>query len=46
METFAWPNKIPEIVGSKTHGIMENGIISTPKFGSKIVAPTDWTIYV
>jgi len=41
---YAWPDKIPS--DSPTHGILENGHIYQPKFGSTIIAPTDWTIYV
>jgi len=44
VEWFAWPNTIPS--DSPTHGILENGVHKTPRFGDVVVAPTDWTIYV
>jgi len=44
VELYAWPNTIP--ADSPTHGILDNGIHFTPKFGDKYSAPTDWTIYV
>lgn len=46
VETFAWPNKLPREISDETHGIFENGLITTPKFGDVVTAPTDYTIYV
>ena len=44
VEWFAWPNIIPAEEG--THGIVENQHHAFPRFGDKVVLPTDWSLYV